>query len=288
MPTKVEKDTYSGTDTTGHEWDGIRELDTPIPKWWIYTLYASILWAIALFILYPAIPGISTHTKGLLGITTRGNLAEDLVAAREAQSEFLDRIEVASTEEIRADSTLFAFAETGGKASFLGNCAPCHAPGGAGRPGGFPVLADDDWLWGGTLSEIEQTINFGVRAEHDESRFSEMPPYDGVFSREELDDLSQYVLSLSRPVEDLTAVERGAPLYADNCVACHEVGGKGNREFGAPRLSDQIWLYADAAKAISSQIKNPKHGSMPAWGERLDASTIKMLTVYVHALGGGE
>ncbi|MHA1567193.1 MAG: cytochrome-c oxidase, cbb3-type subunit III [Alphaproteobacteria bacterium] len=287
MPTKVEKDAYSGTDTTGHEWDGIRELDTPIPKWWVYTLYASIIWAVALVILYPAIPGISSHTKGLLGWSTRDNLAKSLVVAREAQSEFLDRIELASAEEIMDDSALFVFAQTGGKAAFADNCAPCHAPGGAGRPG-FPVLADDDWLWGGTLSDIAETINFGVRAEHDESRFSEMPPFDGVFSREEMADLSQYVLSLSRAVEDLSAVERGAPLYADNCVACHEVGGIGNREFGAPRLSDHIWLYADAAAAISSQINAPNHGVMPAWGGRLDESTIKMLTVYVHALGGGE
>lgn len=287
MPTKIEKDTVTGTETTGHVWDGIRELNTPLPKWWLYTFYACIAWAVALFILYPAIPTVSSYSKGLLGWNTRDQLAQSLVVAREAQAGFLDRIEQVSVEEIVGDEELFGFAQVGGKAAFADNCAACHAPGGAGRPG-YPVLADDDWLWGGTLAEISHSINFGVRAENDESRFSEMPAFDGVFSDQESRDLAQYVLSLSRPVEDVSAVERGAPLFADNCVACHEAGGTGNRELGAPRLSDQIWLYADAEAAIVSQIKQPRHGAMPAWGGRLDEVTVKMLTVYVHALGGGE
>ncbi len=287
MPTKIEKDAYTGSDTTGHEWDGIRELNTPLPKWWVYTFYATILWAIGLFILYPAIPGLFSHSKGVLGWTTRDQVAEQMTAAQAAQAGFLDRINQASLEEIVGDNELFTVAQVGGKAAFADNCAPCHAPGGAGRPA-FPVLADDDWLWGGTLPEISHTISFGVRADNDESRFSEMPAYDGVFSGQETADLAQYVLSLSRPGADLAAVERAAPLFEDNCVACHEVGGQGNRELGAPRLSDQIWLYADEESAIVSQINQPRHGKMPAWGERLNEATIKMLAVYVHSLGGGE
>jgi len=290
MPTKVEKDAVTGVETTGHEWDGIKELNNPLPRWWLYVLYACIVWSVIYWILFPAIPGITGYTKGIIGGTEREALGEKLEAARAAQAVFLDRIEAASLEELSEDADLLNFAIAGGRAAFADNCAPCHGLGGAGQAGGYPSLADDDWLWGGTLDEIHTTLLHGIRAGNDDTRVSDMPAFgaDELLSREEIGDVTAYVLSLSGGEADGAAVERGATIYKEQCVACHGEGGVGEMTLGAPPLNDQIWLYGGEKAEIEAQIARPRHGVMPAWGPRLDATTIKMLTTYVHTLGGGQ
>jgi cytochrome c oxidase cbb3-type subunit 3 len=289
MPTKSEKDTIAGKATTGHEWDGIRELDTPLPKWWVYVLYATIVWAVVYFILYPAIPGISGYTKGVLGYDSRAEVAQRIEAARLAQKSYLDRVRVASLDEIRTDRDLMSFVLAGGKSAFADNCAPCHGLGGAGRAG-YPSLADDVWIWGGRMADIEKTIRVGIRGDHKETRTALMPSFgaDGVLKPPQIADAAEFVLSLSRRSGDPASAERGAKLYAEQCVACHGDKGHGNAELGAPRLDTRIFLYGAAKEDIVRQIARPQHGVMPAWAGRLDETTIKMLAIYVHSLGGGR
>ncbi len=290
MPTKKEKDATTARETTGHVWDGIRELDTPLPRWWLYTFYATIAFAAAYCVLYPAVPWISSHTTGVLpGNTNREMLARSTADAVAAQARFRDRIRDASLEQIRNDPELLAFAEIGGRAAFNENCAPCHRSGGAGAKG-YPNLADDDWLWGGTLADIHQTITHGIRNADPESRQSQMPRFgaDNILKPEQISDVADYVLSLSGQQAPAEAVKRGQALFAENCAACHGENGKGNREVGAKNLTDGIWLYGGDKATIVETITNARNGSMPAWGVRLDPTTIKMLAVYVHSLGGGQ
>ncbi|HVZ02236.1 MAG TPA: cytochrome-c oxidase, cbb3-type subunit III [Dongiaceae bacterium] len=287
--TDINKDALTGKSTTGHEWDGIQELNTPLPKWWLTVFYACIAFAVLWWVLYPAIPFVHGYTKGLLGYNSHATYEQEAAAAADAQRVWLDKIAAASTEQINSDPELLNFAMGGGKALFNENCAACHAPGGAGRPN-FPVLADDDWLWGGSLAAIEQTVRHGIRATDPDTRTNIMPNFgaDGILKPEEIADVANYVLSLSGQTTDPAIVERGAKIFADNCVACHAEGGKGNPELGAPNLTDQIWLHGGDMPAIVAQITKPRHGVMPAWQGRLSDTQIKMLAVYVHALGGGQ
>jgi cytochrome c oxidase cbb3-type subunit 3 len=289
MPTKREKDSVTGRETTGHEWDGIRELDTPLPKWWLYIFYACIAYAAGYCILYPSIPLIWTHTSGLFGYTNRGALVGSTAAAAGQQAKFRDAIEKASLEDIRKNPDLLGFAEAGGRAAFNENCVPCHRSGGAGAAG-YPNLADDDWLWGGTLDAIHQTITHGVRNADAESRQSMMPRFgaDGLLKREQINDVADYVLTLSGKKAPADAAQRGGAVFAENCAACHGDKGTGNQVVGAKDLADDIWLYGGGKATLVETITNGRNGSMPAWGERLDPMTIKMLAVYVHSLGGGQ
>jgi cytochrome c oxidase cbb3-type subunit 3 len=287
--TDINKDAVTGKSTTGHDWDGIQELDTPLPKWWLTTLYACIAFAVLWWILYPAIPFVHGYTKGLLGYNSHQVYEQQAAAATDAQKVWLDKISAASTDQISSDPELLNFAMGGGKALFNENCAACHAPGGAGRPN-FPVLADDDWLWGGGVAAIEQTIRHGIRSTDADTRISIMPNFgsDGVLTPEQIADVANFVLSLSGQTSDPAAVQRGGTVFAENCVACHGEGGKGNPELGAPNLTDQIWLHGSDMPAIVAQVTKPRQGVMPAWQGRLSDSQIKMLAVYVHALGGGQ
>jgi len=287
MPTKIEKDAITGQETTGHEWDGIKELNTPLPKWWLYTFYACILFSLVYVVLYPAIPGFSGYTEGVLGYNSRQDLEDQMAKARARQGENLQRMAEAELQEIRSDTDLLTFALAGGDAAFADNCAPCHGQGGAGRPG-FPVLADDAWIWGGSLDDIHTTLLHGIRNDSDESRVSEMPAYADILEPEQIEAVADYVLSLSGAEHDADSATAGQEIYVENCAACHGEAGEGIRELGGPRLSDQIWLYGGERDAVISQIRQPRLGVMPGWQDRLDDTTIKMLTVYVHSLGGGE
>lgn len=288
MAADNERDALTGKPTTGHEWDGIRELNTPLPKWWVYVFYATIAWALVYVVLYPAIPFWNGHSQGMLGWSMREEFADKQAAARGRQDAHVTRILAASLEEIRADPQLLNFALAGGRAAFADNCAPCHGGGGAGRPA-FPVLADDDWIWGGTLEAIEATIRHGVRNERSESRQSVMPAFgvDNILTKEQVADVTAYVLSLSGGAAD-EAAKRGQAVYKENCVACHGEGGKGVAELGGPNLADAIWLYGGKPDQVAAQIHKPRQGVMPGWDGRLDPATLKMLAVYVHALGGGK
>ncbi len=286
MPTKIEKDTLSGTETTGHEWDGVKELNTPLPTWWVYTFWATIVFAVVYCILYPSVPWLSGHTEGVLGYTNRGQLTEELAAQAKDRGKYVERIRAASLADIKKDPELFNFAVAGGRSAFQTTCMQCHGAGGAGNVG-FPNLADDDWLWGGTLEQIYQTVSFGVRNPNEKSHQSLMPRFgvDGILTAPQVSAVTDYVLSLSGRGK---ATPEGAKIFQDNCVACHQATGKGSAEFGAPNLTDGIWLYGGDRDSVYRSVYSAHAGSMPAWSERLDEATLKMLAIYVHSLGGGK
>lgn len=290
MPTKIEKDAYSGMETTGHEWDGIKELNRPLPKWWLYVLWATVIWSIGFYFFYPAWPYGSSYTKGFLGWSQRQQVQDEITTAKAGQAQFLDAIAAKSVVEIQQDDTLRSFALAGGAAAFKDNCAPCHGSSAIGGVG-YPSLADDDWLWGGTLESIHATLLHGIRyTQNEETRQSEMPRFgvDELLEAEQITSVAEYVMSLSGRSEDSATAERGKEIFAEQCVACHGENGEGNAELGAPKLSDQVWLYGDTREEIVHSITYSRAGVMPAWVQRLDESTIKMLTVYVHSLGGGQ
>lgn len=289
MPTKKEKDVATERATTGHEWDGIREFDTPLPKWWLYTFIATIVFAVVYCVLYPSIPLGRWHTTGLLGYTNRAALTASTAAATAQQAKFIDRIRAASLDDIRRDPELLGFAEVGGRAAFNENCVPCHRAGGAGAKG-YPNLADDDWLWGGTLAAIHQTISHGVRNADPDSRQSMMPRFgaDGILNPQQISDVADFVMTLSGQKAPADAVERGRAVFAENCVPCHGEKGTGNQELGAKNLADGIWLYGGDKATLVHTITYARNSSMPSWSQRLDPTTIKMLAIYVHSLGGGQ
>jgi cytochrome c oxidase cbb3-type subunit 3 len=281
-------DELSGVETTGHEWDGIRELNNPLPRWWLWTFYACIVWALGYSVLYPAWPLIHGATPGLLGYSTRGEFAAEVEVAKTAQGAILGKIAAASPEEIIANPELNQFATAGGAAAFRLNCTPCHGTGAAGGQG-YPNLNDDDWLWGGSADAIYQTVSHGIRDTVDpETRVSEMPAFGEILQPDEIRQAAAYVISLTGKPRDPSLVEPGKQVFADNCASCHGENAEGNRDMGAPRLSDAIWLKVHGEDEIAGQIRAPKHGVMPAWTARLGDVTVKQLAVYVHSLGGGE
>jgi cytochrome c oxidase cbb3-type subunit 3 len=284
-------DEATGVETTGHEFDGIAELNNPMPQWWLTIFYACIAWALIYTIFFPAWPLVSTATAGLLGYTSRGEVMQRVAEHADMQSVWKERIAAAELPEIREDPDLLSFAMASGAANFALNCSQCHGSGAAGNVGGFPNLNDDAWIWGGDLDNIYLTIAHGVRNEDDpDARYSEMPRYgvDELLSREEIADVTQHVLSLGGRATDAEAAERGAVTFADNCAACHGEQGEGIPDMGAPRLSDDIWLYGGTAEEIQAQIWRPRQGVMPPWLDRLGETDVKELAVYVHSLGGGQ
>ncbi len=285
----VEIDPVTGQPTTGHVWDGIRELNRPLPRWWLWTFYATIAFSLVYVVLYPAVPLLRGGTGGLLDYSTRVDVENEMALARQAQAGRLDEIANLPLEEIRANPDLDRFAVAGGRSAFLVNCIQCHGTGAAGSKG-YANLNDDDWLWGGTLEDIYHTIAYGVRSDHPDTRYSEMSPFAGVLSRDQIVAIANYVLSLSNQPHDEALVAEGERLYNEpaNCVTCHGEGGIGDRTIGAPRLNDAIVLKAGTLGEIVSQIENPKHGVMPAWAGRLSDTVIKELALYVYSLGGGE
>ncbi|HVJ41762.1 MAG TPA: cytochrome-c oxidase, cbb3-type subunit III [Dongiaceae bacterium] len=286
----VERDKISGTATTGHEWDGIKELDTPMPRWWVLVFYATIIFAIGYTIAYPAWPSLSGYTKGLLHYNSHAEYAQEAKKAAAAQKQYVDRIAASSTDQIQSDPQLLEFAMAGGKAVFAENCAQCHGAGGQGQRN-YPVLADDNWLWGGKLADIEKTVRHGIRSPNDaDTRQSDMPRFgaDGLLKPDQITDVANFVLSLSGGTVDAAAAKRGADIFAQNCAACHGDKGQGNQEVGAPNLSDQIWQYGGTKVDIVAQVTKPHQGVMPAWQGRLSDVQVKMVTTYVHNLGGGQ
>ena len=285
-----ERDDHSGVETTGHEWDGIRELDNPLPRWWLWVFYGSIAFSIVYWVLMPAWPGINGYTRGLLGHSDRAAVATELIALKAQRGAQEVRLQNATLQQIEADPDLQAYALAVGQSVFGDNCAGCHGVGGAGAKG-YPNLRDDVWLWGGTLDDIEHTLRVGVRSTHPQTRTSQMPAFgrDGMLDAKQVGDMTEYVVSLSRRPADAAAVARATQTYADNCAACHAADGTGSRALGAPNLTDREWLYGSSREAISAQIYNGRGGVMPTWEGRFSPAVIKALAVYVHAdAGGGE
>jgi cytochrome c oxidase cbb3-type subunit 3 len=290
MADHAEVDLHSGTPTTGHQWDGIKELNTPLPRWWVLLLYATIVWAIGYWVVYPSWPLIQGYSAGLFGYSTRAQIAVDLADLQKIRGDKATALQQASLAEIERDPTLLTLARAQGRAAFGNNCAPCHGTGATGARG-YPNLNDDDWLWGGTVEAIHQTIEFGVRSGHAKAREGAMIGFgkENVLKRDEIATVAGFVRSLSglavRPGVDLAA---GRKIFADNCAVCHGDDAKGNQELGSPNLTDRIWLYGSDEATIIDVITNGRGSIMPAWTGRLDPVTIKSLAVYVHTLGGGS
>lgn len=297
MPTKIEKDAVTGRETTGHEWDGLKELNTPLPKWWLYIFLATIVWALGFFVLYPSVPYGTGYVKGLLGYSQRKAVDADVAAIAGVRKAAMDKIAALSFAEIQANPQLNEVAMVGGQAAFATNCQPCHGAGGAGRPG-YPALAAGGWIWGGSLEAIQQTITHGIRSADADARTSAMPRFgaDGILQPDQIQHVADFVWTkfyghaAGAEVPPITAtnIADGAKIFADNCAACHGDNGQGNREMGAPRLASKVHLYGDSRETIIAQVTLPRQGVMPNWNTRLDPATIKAVTLYVHALGGGE
>ncbi len=285
-----EIDELSGIETTGHDWDGIKELNNPLPRWWLWTMYATIVFSIGYVIYYPAFPLISEATSGVSGKTNRSELAVQLAAVQASRADLVTRVEQASIGEIAADEALLRFSIAGGGSLFKVNCVQCHGSGAQGAPG-YPNLNDDDWLWGGDLEAIYTSIAHGVRYQQDDdTRISDMPAFgaDELLENEQIGDVAEHVLKISGFEHDVAKAENGAALFEENCASCHGEEGKGGREFGAPNLADALFLYAGKRADLVAQMNAPKHGEMPAWKARLGDVAVKQLAIYVHNLGGGE
>jgi cytochrome c oxidase cbb3-type subunit 3 len=287
---KKEIDAISGVETTGHEWDGLKELNNPLPKWWLYVFYACIVWAIGYWVVYPSWPLLTGYTAGVMGNSQRADALAAVEAGQAARAQLGAGLNDASLEEIAAKPELLDFAMANGRAAFGDNCAACHGSGGTGAIG-YPNLQDDGWIWGGTLEDIHTTLKYGIRSGHDEARIGDMPAFgrDELLDKTQIDQVANFVASRAgletEPGVDLAA---GETVYQENCAACHGENLAGMREMGAPNLLAANYLYGKSLKAIKAQVNAPRQGVMPAWEGRLDPATIKSLAVYVHSFGGGE
>jgi cytochrome c oxidase cbb3-type subunit 3 len=285
-----EIDPLTGTPTTGHDWDGIHELNTPLPRWWLWTFYLTIIWAIGYWVVYPAWPLLTSSTQGAFGWHSRSAVVDDLNELKLLRGPMMVKLTNEPVENIVKDPQLLDFARAQGRVAFADNCAPCHGAGGGGTKG-YPNLNDDDWLWGGKLEAIEQTIRHGARSGDKDDHEGNMPAFgrDGMLKANEISAVADFVRSMSAfPVEKGADLALGKKVYADTCVTCHGPEGKGNRELGAPNLTDKIWLYGSDKATIVQGLVNGRGGVMPAWQGRLSEPTIKALAVYVYTFGGGE
>ncbi len=285
-PTKKPGD----VETTGHSWDGIEEFNNPLPRWWLWTFYACIFWGVLYTIAYPAWPLISGATPGVLGYSTRAEVAEDITRFEELNAPIEAKLEAADLTAISADAELANYTQNAGAAVFKTWCAQCHGAGAAGVQGqGYPNLLDDDWLWGGSIEDIHLTISHGIRNEEDpDARYSEMPAFGEILVEEEIAGVVQYVRQISGQEADAALATAGETVFLDNCAACHAEDGTGDRFQGAPNLTDAIWLYGGSVDDITYTVENARFGVMPSWTTRLSEAEIRAVAAYVHGLGGGE
>lgn len=278
--------------TTGHEWDGIREYDNPMPRWWLWVFYATIVWGIGYTVAYPAWPLLTQATQGVIDNDERENVIAEIAAVEARNAEIRTKLEESDLSSISADAGLASYAQNAGAAVFRTHCAQCHGAGAAGVQSlGYPNLLDDDWLWGGDMEAIYHTVRHGIRNTTDaEARYSEMPKFgtDKLLEKQQIGEVAEYVLQLSGQEHDAALAGLGATVYADNCAACHGASGEGDRSQGAPKLSDAVWLYGGTREAITESINKARFGVMPNWGERLSEAEIRAVSHYVHSLGGGE
>lgn len=294
--------------TTGHVWDDdLQEYSNPLPSWWLMGFYASVIMSLIYWMIYPTWPVGKHFTTGFSTVTyvndkgqektwhwnTRAQLMKDMNEAEKKQKPYFDKVAAMPFADIARDPELTSFVNSAGKAIFAENCAACHQTGGQGKIGFFPNLTDDDWLYGGSHAQIQETIAKG--------RHGYMPAFKEVLNDSQLDNLANYVASLSGEKADAAKAKAGDTLFhgdAAACYYCHDNSAKGRQDLGSANLSDKIWLWADVpaqgtpekkVEAIRTVIANGlDRGVMPAWEERLKPEQIKLLTVYVHGLGGGK
>ncbi|MFK7744445.1 MAG: cytochrome-c oxidase, cbb3-type subunit III [Roseobacter sp.] len=286
--TKVPPKQEGDPNTTGHSWDGIEEFDNPMPRWWLWCFYLTIIWGIGYTLAYPAWPLVSSATAGMLGYSTRGEVAQDIAAVEEANEGINMQLASVELTEIAADADLNGYATSAGAAVYRTWCTQCHGSGAAGAVG-YPNLLDDDWLWGGDIEAIHATIAHGIRNEEDDdARYSEMPAFGDILETEEITSVVNYVMSLSGTPLDAGQVSAGAEVYLDNCSACHGEQALGDRDQGAPNLADAIWLYGGDYDTLIETVTYSRYGVMPPWQQRLSEAEIRAVSIYVHQLGGGE
>lgn len=281
-------DEATGVETTGHSWDGIKELNNPLPRWWLWTLYLCIIWAIGYSVAYPAWPMISGATTGLMGWSTRANVAADITAHEDKNADLVTALVGTDMASLPANADLNRYAIARGGAVFRANCSQCHGSGAAGAKG-YPNLLDDDWLWGGDMAAIAYTVRHGIRNEVDsDARYSQMPAFGDILGQDEIAAVVEHVVSLSATKFDQGLATTGAEVFATNCAACHGDAGLGNRDMGAPNLADAIWLYGGDRATLTTTVQNARFGVMPPWGPRLSEADVRAVSAYVHSLGGGE
>ncbi|OYU38317.1 MAG: cytochrome-c oxidase, cbb3-type subunit III [Pseudorhodobacter sp. PARRP1] len=292
MCAKQVKQAQREVETTGHSWDGIEEFNNPLPRWWVWVLYLTIIWGIGYTIAYPAWPLITGHTQGVIGSNQRADVEADIKRFDDANAGIKAKLVAADLASIPANDELKTFAVSAGASVFKNNCAQCHGSGAAGVQGkGYPNLLDNDWLWGGDMEAIHTTVTHGIRNTTDEdARLSQMPAFgvDGILEKPQIAQVVQYVRQISGQDHDAAQATEGAAVFAENCVACHGEDGKGNREFGAPNLTDAIWLYGGDVATLTETVTKARYGVMPAWTGKLSEDEIRAVATYVHSLGGGE
>lgn len=296
----MSNDDKHQVETTGHEWDGIKEFNNPLPRWWVWIFYATVVWGIGYSIAYPAWPLINRATPGLLGFSTRANVEAEIAEYKARNGPIEAELAAADLATLEPGSELYSFGVNYGESTFAAFCSQCHGSGAAGAKG-YPNLLDNDWLWGGTVEEIATTIRHGIRNTEDEdnARYSQMPVFgDDYLSDEEIENAVAYVMSLSGHEAAHGSVEEGAVVFADNCASCHMEDGTGDRSQGAPNLADAIWLYGSSEAEITHSVQTGPFGVMPAWmlnksfvgngDEQAVTAKINAVALYVHQLGGGE
>ncbi|GGA66052.1 Cbb3-type cytochrome c oxidase subunit [Nitratireductor aestuarii] len=288
-----EQDPVTGRETTGHEWNGIKELDTPVPRGILLFLIVTHIWAVAWWFFAPTWPLGTTYTKGLLGIDQRTTVEERVVEGQQARQDWMARIESEPYDQILADENLMQIVRSSGRQLFGDNCAACHGRDARGRAN-YPDLTDGDWIWGSGPEAIEQTMRVGVNTEHPESRIGQMPAFgrDGMLERDQVRAVAAYVYSLTHPEfstpENVERIEAGQQVFAETCSACHGETGEGSAEAGAPNLTDNYWLYGGDLDTIIATVHGGRQGHMPTWDERLTNAEIRMLSLYVHDLGNRQ
>ena len=282
-----EIDEPTGVDTTGHSWDGIKELNSPLPRWWLWTFYLTIVWGIAYTIAYPAWPLVNKATQGVLGFSQRAEVAGEIERYNTLNADLRNALAEADLTTLASNPDLQNFAVQGGAAVFRANCSQCHGSGAAGAVG-YPNLLDNDWLWGGEIEEIAYTINHGIRNETDDAHYSEMPAFGELLEEEQIDQVLHFVLQLSGQEHDAALAGPGGEVFLEQCSGCHGEEGLGDKYQGAPNLTDAIWLYGGDPETLRETIVNARFGVMPAWGERLSQAEVNAVAAYVHGLGGGE
>ena len=296
MSAESDKKSAEGFGTTGHSWDGIEEWNNPLPRWWLWTFYITIIWGVIYTIAYPAWPMVSQATAGFLGFSTRADVAEEIAAVNEANAEITGRLASVELTSLSGDPELLGFARNAGAAVFRANCSQCHGAGAAGvQASGYPNLLDDDWLWGGTIDEIAYTVTHGIRNEQSgDAHWSEMPAFGELLSEEEIAGVVAHVLAISGQEHDAGLAAAGAEVFLDQCSACHGDAGMGDPAQGAPNLTDAIWLYGGSPERITETVTWSRFGVMPAWseayrpGQGLTDAEINAVAAYVHGLGGGQ
>jgi cytochrome c oxidase cbb3-type subunit 3 len=256
--------------STGHVWDeDLKELNTPLPRWWLHLFNITIIFALVYLALFPGLGNFA----GVLGWTQEQQYQDEMAAANVAQESVFARFREMDAAALKADA---AAMETAGRL-FRQNCAMCHGSDGRGAKG-FPNLADGDWQWGGTHEQIMMTLQNG--------RMAAMPPLAAALGDDGVKEVVAYVRQLSGQEADTNLASAGQARFQTICMACHGMDGKGNQALGAPNLTDDIWLYGDDAETIEYAVRNGRNGQMPAFGETLSEERRKLLAAYVQGLSG--